>query len=917
VAANHTIAASFEINTFTITASAGENGSITPSGAISVNYGADQAFTITPSTGYHVADVLVDGISVGALTSYTFTNVQAGHSIVASFAIDTFTITASAGTGGTIDPSGAISVDYGADQAFTITPSTGYYVADVLVDGASVGAVTTYTFDDVAGNHTIATSFAINTFTLSYAAGEGGSLTGEVSQVVDYGAGGTPVTAVANTGYHFVSWSDGVLTATRTDSNVMSNVSVTANFALNEYTLTVVSVHGTVTKTPDQATYHYGDAVTLSMAAENGWTFAGWSPELTDNQVTILGDTTVTAAFTQDEYTLTVVSEHGTVTMDPDQATYHYGDTVQLIAAGDTGWSFVNWTGDLESSTNPVAVTIHGDTTITANYAQNQYALTVDVIGSGTVGRSPDAATYAHGTLVLLTPQAEVGYTFSGWSGSDAGALVNNGDGTWGLVMDAARSVTATFTQNAYNLTVDVGTGGSVSKDPDWTTYPHGTSVLLTATAEPGYTFAGWTGGGCSGNELTCTVVMDDDKSVVAAFTQNQYTLAVDIVPSGSGTVDRSPDNATYTYGQSVTLTATPNPGYAFEGWSGAGCSGTGDCVVTITDNTSVTANFVQTFTLDITIIGQGSVDRNPDKSVYIAGETVILTPQPAPGWTFFGWIGDLTGSASPVSVIMDGDKAITAMFDPPAGACDAATLINGILSANASYPTQVSVTLPPQCLYVLDAELPQITGDLIIHGVGSTITRSGSGTPFHYFDVSSQGSLTVKNLIVGDGYAPAAPAGEGGTSSLPAPAAPDTGDIQLTITLVGNGNVSQSNPGPFLPGDAVELTATPDEGWVFAGWSGDLTGSDNPASILMDASKSVTATFTQVTAVRDILKSITNARVNKGIPTQDFTTYILQGMGISTVDVRWVADRFQMILDQWIQAGAPLITARTAHPVQ
>ena len=86
-------------------------------------------------------------------------------------ACPTFTITASAGTGGSIDPSGAVSVDYGADQSFTITPGTGYHVADVLVDGTSVGAVTTYTFENVAADHTIAASFAIDTHSLTVNAG--------------------------------------------------------------------------------------------------------------------------------------------------------------------------------------------------------------------------------------------------------------------------------------------------------------------------------------------------------------------------------------------------------------------------------------------------------------------------------------------------------------------------------------------------------------------------------------------------------------------------------------------------------------------------------------------------------------------------------------------------------------------------
>ena len=115
-----------------------------------------------------MADVLVDGVSVGAVTTYTFTNVTANHTIAASFAIDTYTITASAGANGTISPSrqrdGRTTA---ANQTFTITPAADYHVADVLVDGVSVGAVTSYTFTNVTANHTIAASFAIDTYTIT------------------------------------------------------------------------------------------------------------------------------------------------------------------------------------------------------------------------------------------------------------------------------------------------------------------------------------------------------------------------------------------------------------------------------------------------------------------------------------------------------------------------------------------------------------------------------------------------------------------------------------------------------------------------------------------------------------------------------------------------------------------------------
>src|SRR5205085_4925854 len=97
----------------------GAGGSISPNGAVSVNCGASQSFTISADPCYSIADVLVDGVSQGAIASYTFNNVTANHTIAASFTLNTYTITASAGAGGSISPSGAVSVNCGASQSFS------------------------------------------------------------------------------------------------------------------------------------------------------------------------------------------------------------------------------------------------------------------------------------------------------------------------------------------------------------------------------------------------------------------------------------------------------------------------------------------------------------------------------------------------------------------------------------------------------------------------------------------------------------------------------------------------------------------------------------------------------------------------------------------------------------------------------
>jgi hypothetical protein len=166
--------------TYTITATAGSGGTITALNnsnvsnattststvtSVTVTSGSSQSFSIAPASGYTLQGVTVDGASVGAVTSYSFSNVTANHTIAATFAATpvTYTITASAGTGGSITPSGTVKLNAGASQSYSIAAATGYKIAGVTVDGASVGAVSSYTFSNLAANHTISATFAAST----------------------------------------------------------------------------------------------------------------------------------------------------------------------------------------------------------------------------------------------------------------------------------------------------------------------------------------------------------------------------------------------------------------------------------------------------------------------------------------------------------------------------------------------------------------------------------------------------------------------------------------------------------------------------------------------------------------------------------------------------------------------------------
>lgn len=155
VNATHTIHAVFDLQEHFIMASAGSNGGISPTGEVAVGDGGDLTFTVTPQNGYRISDVVVDGLSVGPVESYVFSNVTGDHTIAASFTKDVFTITASASEGGSISPTGIISTSAGNSQTFQVAAAQGYKIEDVTVDGVSVGAVSSYTFTMVDGDHTI------------------------------------------------------------------------------------------------------------------------------------------------------------------------------------------------------------------------------------------------------------------------------------------------------------------------------------------------------------------------------------------------------------------------------------------------------------------------------------------------------------------------------------------------------------------------------------------------------------------------------------------------------------------------------------------------------------------------------------------------------------------------------------------
>jgi len=167
--------------------------------------------------------------------------------------------------------------------------------------GAS-GAAGTFAIGRLDGDDlAIVGEVKLKTYNVNYLAGAGGSITGNTTQIVNHGASSTAVTAVPNAGYHFVKWSDDSTDNPRIDGNVTSNITVTAEFAINTYTLTYIAgVNGSLTGTLIQTVNHGMDGAPVTAVPDADYVFTDWSDSLTNNprvDTNVTADITVTANF--------------------------------------------------------------------------------------------------------------------------------------------------------------------------------------------------------------------------------------------------------------------------------------------------------------------------------------------------------------------------------------------------------------------------------------------------------------------------------------------------------------------------------------------------------------------------------------------------------------------------------------------
>ncbi len=488
---------------------------------------------------------------------------------------------------------------------------------------------------------------------------------------------------------------------------------------------------GTITINPapqGNGQYTKNTVVTLTAEPASGYDWISWNGTDADHinptTVTMDGDKAVNINF-EERYSLIINNQQvigsvvtfteGSVTINPPPSNldgkYHTGTMVNLTVQINPGYEWKGWTGTNNDSANPTTVTMNSGKQITLMFnARNELTIngqtvTSNVVsfveGSITIDPAPGPdGKFALNTQVTLFAQPNSGYSWQSWSG--VSAYTSN---PTTVVMNSDKHVTVNWGQ-AYVVTINnqqlIGSslsfiGGSVIASPAPMangTYAKNTLVTFTAQAASGYRL-GWWGGEVSSTINPIILMINGDKNITVVFIKT-FALTVTIDPTGGGTV--SPGSGNYDEGSRLTLTATAAAGYRFDHWGGDVSGNSTAASVTMDANKSVTASFVKTYTLAVTITPEAGGTVSPAIGVYDTGANVTLTATPADGYTFDHWEGDASGTATSIIVKMDADKHVTAVFNAttPTGTTAGLGQNDATLPLNNVYTSQPAIITRP-----------------------------------------------------------------------------------------------------------------------------------------------------------------------------------------------------------------------------
>jgi len=362
--------------------------------------------------------------------------------------------------------------------------------------------------------------------------------------------------------------------------------------------------------------------------------------------------------------TSVVPSEAGSVT--PEDGEFAVNRELEISAIPNEDWVFDRWEGDHTGTQNPVVIEMDSDKDIAAIFTERSYTLTVNTEGEGTVSErvvQQKSTDYPSGTVVELTAEPANNWQFVEWQGDLQGS-----ENPKNITIEEEVEVTAVFEPVSYPLTINIDGEGTVEENviqAKTTDYPFGTTVELTAIPDSAWAFVEWEDD-IESTESTVEITIDEPKTVTVVFDRT-FGLTTVAIPEDGGTIE--PSEGEFIRDTSFEVEAISNEGWRFVEWRGDFSGTTNPFNLTMNGNKTLEAHFDRAdFTLDTTTVGMGEILLDvlvgqETETGYEFDSVVEVTAVAAEGWEFAEWQGDLSGTANPNTITIDGNKSITAVF--------------------------------------------------------------------------------------------------------------------------------------------------------------------------------------------------------------------------------------------------------------
>jgi uncharacterized repeat protein (TIGR02543 family) len=494
-------------------------------------------------------------------------------------------------------------------------------------------------------------------------------------------------------------------------------------------------------------------------------------------------------------FTLTASATNGSVILNPPGGIYTTGTVVTVTANPNSGYAFGNWSGDLSGSTNPTTITMSGNKSVTANFISvPTYTLTTSAT-NGSITLNPPGGIYTTGTVVTVTANANSGYTFGNWSGNLSGSV-----NPTTITMNTNQSVTANFTPvPTYTITATAGPNGAIAPS---------NSVVVNQNANQTFTMLP-----NSGYEVDVVTVDGASQGSINSFTFTNvitnHTISVTFKVSAGG----------------VGLL-----GSWVQGATHAKEAGNNRALV-------------------VMLYGEGSGNISASSVTY-GGQTMTKVSEVAYQSGSYSYSGAFVLNETGVAAATSGTITVTWGTAPSAGSDITSAFYSGV---NQSPLTGASASNGLAGFTITTAALANNAGDMVL--VGGTAATAGTYTINNGFTrgipetTATFGDITsAYKLGAGTSETPSLTMSASMRQTIVAfvlkksAAAP----VQYTLTTNAVNGTITLNPtgGVYSGGTVVTVTANPNSGYIFSGWSGDLSGSVSPTNITMNANKSVTANF-------------------------------------------------------------------------